>query len=63
MAEIFVIRHGQTTWSADGRHTSVTDLPLTDVGVEQARALAPMLAGHRFALVLTSPRERARRTA
>jgi broad specificity phosphatase PhoE len=63
MAEIFVIRHGQTTWSADGRHTSTTDLPLTDVGVEQAKALAPVLAAHRFALVLTSPRERARHTA
>jgi broad specificity phosphatase PhoE len=63
MAEIFVIRHGQTTWSAAGRHTSITDLPLTDVGIRQAKALAPELADHTFALILTSPRERARRTA
>jgi broad specificity phosphatase PhoE len=63
MAEIVVIRHGQTTWSAAGRHTSITDLPLTDVGEKQAAALAPALAGRPFALILTSPRLRARRTA
>lgn len=63
MGEILLIRHGQTTWSAEGRHTSVTDLPLTDVGEKQAAALAPALAGRTFALVLTSPRLRAMRTA
>jgi broad specificity phosphatase PhoE len=63
MAEILVIRHGQTTWSADGRHTSITDLPLTEIGEEQAKALTPALSGRKFALVLTSPRLRARRTA
>jgi len=63
MAEIFVIRHGQTTWSAAGRHTSITDLPLTDAGIRQAKGLAPELADHTFALILTSPRERARHTA
>ena len=62
-AEIWLARHGETTWSRDGRHTSVTDLPLTEHGVEQARALASRLAGHDFALVLTSPRTRARTTA
>ena len=56
MAEIILVRHGQTTWSAAGRHTSVTDLPLTDIGVKQATALRPALADRVFALVLTSPR-------
>src|ERR1043166_2179883 len=63
MAEIVVIRHGETTWSAAGRHTSVTDLPLTPAGEKQAEALRPMLAGREFAAVLCSPRERARHTA
>ncbi len=63
MAEIVLIRHGQTTWSAAGRHTSVTDLPLTDIGEKQATALRGALAGRTFALVLCSPRARAMRTA
>jgi broad specificity phosphatase PhoE len=63
MTEIVLVRHGQTTWSAAGRHTSITDLPLTDTGEKQARALRPALAGRAFALVLTSPRVRARTTA
>jgi broad specificity phosphatase PhoE len=63
MAEIVLVRHGQTTWSAAGRHTSVTDLPLTETGEKQALALRPALAGRAFALVLTSPRARAIRTA
>jgi broad specificity phosphatase PhoE len=62
-AEIWLVRHGQTSWSRDWLHTSVTEVPLTDLGVEQARALAARLDGHAFALVLTSPRSRARRTA
>jgi probable phosphoglycerate mutase len=61
--ELWIVRHGQTEWSASGRHTSCTDVPLTDVGREEARALAPELARHRFALVLTSPRARAVDTA
>ncbi len=63
MAEVVVIRHGQTTWSAAGRHTSITDLPLTDDGEKQAASLRSTLAGRTFALVLTSPRLRAVRTA
>ena len=61
--ELWVVRHGETEWSRDGRHTSVTDLPLTEVGEEAAAALAPRLADVDFDLVLTSPRQRARRTA
>jgi broad specificity phosphatase PhoE len=63
MAEIVLIRHGQTEWSANGRHTSYTDIDLTEVGERQARALADRLAGRAFAAVVSSPRLRARRTA
>jgi probable phosphoglycerate mutase len=60
---LWLVRHGETEWSASGRHTGITDLPLTDAGERQARALAPMLADLAPALVLCSPRRRARDTA
>lgn len=63
MREIVLIRHGQTEWSANGRHTSVTDLPLTPAGERAATALAVRLANRSFGLVLTSPRTRALVTA
>ena len=63
MAEVVVIRHGQTTWSAAGRHTSFTDLDLTADGERQAAALRPALATRSFAAVWSSPRARATRTA
>lgn len=63
MGEIVLIRHGQTEWSATGRHTSYTDLDLTAEGEAQARAVADRLAGRSFAAVLASPRRRALRTA
>lgn len=63
MGDLWLVRHGQTEWSLAGRHTSTTDLPLLPDGADDARALAPRLAEASFALVLTSPRERARRTA
>ncbi len=56
---VVLVRHGETEWSKSGRHTSRTDIPLTDDGRARARALAPVLADHHFALVLTSPRRRA----
>ncbi len=63
MGDVWLVRHGETEWSRDGRHTGTTDLPLTEAGEAAARDLAPRLAGESFALVLTSPLERARRTA
>ena len=60
---VILVRHGETEWSADGRHTGRSDIPLTAKGEEQARALAPRLAGCRFDLVLCSPLSRALRTA
>jgi broad specificity phosphatase PhoE len=60
---VWLARHGETEWSRDGRHTSTTDLPLTDAGVAAAGRLGEELDGRAFALVLTSPRLRARRTA
>jgi probable phosphoglycerate mutase len=63
MGDLWLVRHGATEWSRDGRHTSTTDLPLLPEGEESARSLRPRLADHDFELVLTSPRSRARRTA
>ena len=61
--QLFLVRHGETEWSKSGRHTSVTDLPLTPEGERVAASLKERLAGETFDLVLTSPRQRARRTA
>lgn len=61
-SEIWLVRHGETEWSTAGRHTGRTDVPLTEAGREQARALRTILGERRFALVLTSPLMRARET-
>ncbi|MBV2358007.1 histidine phosphatase family protein [Streptomyces sp. J2-1] len=63
MGDLLLVRHGETEWSLTGRHTSHTDLPLTRHGEEQAASLVPLLAGRTFARVLTSPLDRAVRTA
>jgi broad specificity phosphatase PhoE len=64
MAEnrLVVVRHGETEWAAQGRHTSVTEQQLTVVGEAQAKALHGPLSRYDFALVLTSPRQRSLRT-
>ncbi|MEV0295091.1 acid phosphatase [Nocardia sp. NPDC050710] len=64
-ARLVVLRHGETSWSSQHRHTGRTDLPLTERGEAQARAAGPLLAELRLRdpLVLTSPRQRAVRTA
>jgi broad specificity phosphatase PhoE len=60
---IWLIRHGETEWSLSGQHTSRTEIPLLEVGERRAAATGRALAGKQFALVLTSPRARARETA
>ena len=60
--EIVLVRHGETEWSRDGRHTGRTDIPLTQTGKEQAKAIGPVLKHWHFSLVLTSPLKRAEET-
>ena len=59
---IYLARHGETAWSLSGQHTGLTDLPLTERGQRNARALGKRLEGLTFARVLTSPLQRAART-
>jgi broad specificity phosphatase PhoE len=63
MREIVLLRHGQTEWSAAGRHTSFTDLGLTAEGERQSAHLGDLLASRAFAAVLSSPLRRAQQTA
>src|SRR5271165_4712289 len=59
---VYMARHGETAWSLSGQHTGLTDLPLTEHGEENARALCERLAGLKFGKIFTSPLQRARRT-
>jgi len=61
-ARVVLVRHGETAWSRVLRHTGRTDIPLTDLGCEQATACREPLAGRHFGLVLCSPLQRARTT-
>jgi broad specificity phosphatase PhoE len=61
--EAWLVRHGETEWSASARHTGRTDVELTPAGEDQARALRASLGRVEFDLVLCSPRQRALRTA
>ncbi len=67
MGELILLRHGETEWSRDGRHTGRTDIPLTAKGIAGAEALGPMVraqvAAGRLAAVFASPAQRAQRTA
>ncbi len=60
--EITLVRHGETAWSATGKHTGRSDIPLTEVGEAAARALAGRLQGQSFSAVWSSPSQRARNT-
>lgn len=61
--KLVLLRHGETEWSKTGRHTGLTDIPLTPRGERLARAAGDLVRGYDFRLVLTSPLQRARRTA
>jgi probable phosphoglycerate mutase len=63
MGQLILLRHGETEWSASGRHTGRTDIPLTAVGEAAATALAPALARRQIHAAFTSPALRAVRTA
>ena len=62
LQEVVLVRHGETEWSRDGKHTGRTDIPLTERGRQEAQAVGAELRGRRFALVLTSPLSRAAET-
>ena len=51
-AELWLVRHGETEWSRDGRHTSTTELDLTETGVVVAQTLRDRLAGTSFGPVM-----------
>jgi broad specificity phosphatase PhoE len=60
--ELWLVRHGETEWSLDGRHTSTTDIPLTAHGRKRAEELRDFLGGRKFAAVYESPMLRAKET-
>jgi probable phosphoglycerate mutase len=60
--EVVLVRHGETLWSRSGKHTGRTDIPLTEEGRSQSERVGDTLRGRRFALVLTSPLQRAAET-
>ena len=63
MGEIILLRHGETEWSKEGRHTGHTDLPLTELGRRQAVEAARLITGLKIAAVWSSPAQRAQDTA
>lgn len=63
LPQVVLVRHGETAWTISRQHTGRTDIPLTEQGEREAQALSARLKGMSFTNVLTSPSQRARRTA
>ena len=64
MLNVYLLRHGQTEWNADGnRYCGRTDLPLTDKGVQQAQLVREQLKDISFKAIYSSPLQRAYGTA
>jgi broad specificity phosphatase PhoE len=63
VGQLVLLRHGATDWSASGKHTGRTDVPLSSLGEQQAARVAGLIADRTFALVLASPLRRAQETA
>ncbi|MEV5959054.1 histidine phosphatase family protein [Streptomyces sp. NPDC051987] len=63
MADVFLVRHGETEWSRSGRHTGCTDVPLTEHGRDEAHRLMPLVRSLRIGAAFVSPLQRARETA
>lgn len=62
LQQIYLVRHGETEWSLNGKHTGITDIPLTENGKRTAKLFEPLFAKLSVALILTSPLQRARTT-
>jgi len=62
LPKVYLVRHGETPWTISGQHTGRTDIALTERGERDAQTLSGRLQAMRFAAVLTSPLQRARRT-
>jgi probable phosphoglycerate mutase len=58
----YLARHGETAWTVSGRHTGLTDIPLTERGERNAHRLGERLGGMTFTRVFSSPLRRALRT-
>jgi broad specificity phosphatase PhoE len=63
LPRVYLVRHGETAWTLTAQHTGRTDLPLNEKGERQARGLAGCLVALPFERILSSPLQRARRTA
>jgi probable phosphoglycerate mutase len=63
MSDIILIRHGETDWNRQQRFQGHSDIPLNDIGLEQARRLVQALAGEAIAQVISSDLIRTQQTA